>query len=414
MVNLRWAKDDDLEAIARIAMRCFPAAGPPDRAERIRSDARCSIGDILVAELGGRIVGGATVIPQRVWTGGCEHPQGGVASVQVDPDFRRHGIGQAVMQRVLEGHRERELPLSMLYPYNPPFYRRLGYATIERWIELRLRTGALTDCEEASAVHTAAPDDFNRIVTCHHRSLAGHNGGLTRPPDVWKQRVLSESRTVAVFETGQQVEGYCIYELHPTTDSLQQTLQIREWVALGGRAACALAGYIARQQAQCPETRLFVPVDSPLLALLAEPRSSVYDNPTSGRYSSGATGTASMARVIDLASAIQCGRRFVGPPLTCCFRIVESAQVIVDEAGTPPLDHVSIDFDGMQAQLTQKTPSAWFECDPGTMAQIYFGTVRPSHAAYWGVARADCANTLNRLDALFAQRAPFVHPLDYF
>lgn len=413
MVVLRWATSDDVEQIARVQTRCFPGPDIDERIARIRNDARCQISDILTAEIEGRIVGSATLIPQRVWTGGAEHPQGGVAAVQVDPDYRRRGIAQALMRRILEAHRERGYALSMLHPYNPLFYRRLGYAPVERWIELRLRTASLPESDAATAVRTAEAGDFDRIVECHRRSLAQHNGGLSRTRAVWEQRIIDPRRTIAVFEREGRVEGYVIYELLPTSDALQQILQVREWVALGDEAARAIFGYLAMQKAQCPETRLFAPVDFPLMLFLFEPRSPVYENPANGRYTSGSIGTSAMARTVSLARLFSCGRRFTGPPMKCLFRVLEAVR---NTAGNERsgVEEVGVEFDGTRAQVTSEKPAYWFECDAGTMAQVYFGAVRPSDAARWGAARADSTDTLDKLDILFSQRAPFIHPLDFF
>jgi len=413
MISCRWARPEDVETIARIGGRCFPAYDPANRAENLRNDPRHKINDILVAEQDGQLVGGATLLPLRVWTGGSEYPAGGVASVFVAPDFRRRGVGQVVMNRILEAHRDRSLALSILYPYDPAFYRRLGYATIERWIELRLRTASLPDSDAKAAVRTANSQDLDAIVDCHQRSLPVHNGAVGRSHRVWERRILSGSRTAVIFERAGKVEGYFLYDLVLTGDSLQQVLYIREWVTPDDEAFRGLLGFVAAQQAQCPEMRLFVPADSPLMLFLAEPRSPNCENPHSGHYSVGQVGTGAMARVVDPVTLFATRRRFFEAPLACRFRLVEKGEAAGD-AGTKPVAEVGVGFDGETAWVTRESPSAWLECDPGTLAQIFFGAAKVSDAVQWGTARADSPETIAKLDMLFAQRAPFLHPLDSF
>lgn len=414
MVVLRWAESEDLREIARISARCFPGYDEAGRLERIRNDPRCDTGDILVAHVDGRMAGGATLIAQGLWTGGVELPTGGVASVQVDPDFRRRGIAQAVMKRIFEAHRERAFCLSMLFPYDPVFYRRLGYSTLVRWIELHLRTASLPLSDLAQSVRTATEEDLDGVIECHRRSLPGRNGGMSRAAEFWKARILTGSRRVAVFEADGRIEGYFIYELTSTGDSLQQHLYVREWVAPGALAQPALLGYLKQQQAQCSAVRLFAPADCPWPHLLAEPRSLRYDNPEHGCYSSGATGTGPMVRVQNLGQLFGSGRRFAGHPLACRFRVVEISPVLVEDKNNPPAEEVVVEFDGTKASVSSRGVSAWFECDPGTMAQVFFGAATPHQAALWGLARADSADTLAKLEVLFRQDAPFVHPSDYF
>jgi len=412
MITTRWARPEDLEAIAQIHARCFPGPdGGSTRAERLRDDCRFDFGDMLVAETDGRIVGGAVVIPQRVWTGGAEHPAGGVASVQVHPDFRRLGIARKVMGAILDAHLERGYGISMLYPFSPPFYRRLGYAPVGGWLLLRLRTAELVRATgERPLVRTAAADDLDAIIACHARSLEHHNGGIARSRGVWEQRILSATRKVAVYERNGRVEGYFIYELLPTKDHLQQTLYVREFVALDDEAERHLFAHIGAQHAQCPEVRFFAPPDSRLPLLLAEPRSPDYENPLEGRYTSGLAGTGLMARVVDPAVLFRAKRRYEGPHFSCRFRVFDKNPA----DGSETVREVSVEFDGTSAHVVENHPSAWLECDPGTMAQIYFGALSPRTAVRWGAAQTDSPETTAALDALFDQEAPFIHPLDFF
>jgi hypothetical protein len=83
-------------------------------------------------------------------------------------------------------------------------------------------------------------------------------------------------------------------------------------------------------------------------------------------------------------------------------------------AEAPATQEIAVAFEQGSTHTAERPPEACFECDPGTMAQVYFGAVRPSDAVRMGAATADSPETIETLDALMGQRMPFLHPLDVF
>jgi GNAT superfamily N-acetyltransferase len=90
--------------------------------------------NVWVAAQGGRLASCVQIFPRELRIAGAPVPMGGIGSVFTEPEFRRRGLGQALLERASEDMRARGLEVSMLFPApeRQDWYRRLGWDTWER------------------------------------------------------------------------------------------------------------------------------------------------------------------------------------------------------------------------------------------------------------------------------------------
>ena len=117
--TIRFARPEDLEALAQVEAECFPAAEAAGR-ESFRARLEVFPDSFLVAELadGGRIIGfinGAvtdarTISDDMFENAGLHNANGAYQSIfglDVVEAFRRRGVAAALMNRMIETARER-------------------------------------------------------------------------------------------------------------------------------------------------------------------------------------------------------------------------------------------------------------------------------------------------------------------
>ncbi|MDA1075297.1 MAG: GNAT family N-acetyltransferase [Proteobacteria bacterium] len=130
---IRASVQSDIESlpdIERRAGRLFPPERLPDPDPIWKPDDLLVASQqnlLFVAEIADRVVGFAVaeVLPPNLH----------LAEVAVDPDAARRGIGRALVMRVVEEAQQRGLAGTSLttfsdFPWNGPFYTRLGFQTI--------------------------------------------------------------------------------------------------------------------------------------------------------------------------------------------------------------------------------------------------------------------------------------------
>jgi GNAT superfamily N-acetyltransferase len=123
---------DDLEALQRRA-----SLELPDYREQLLANpdaihlppAQLANGQVLVAELAGRVAGFAAVVG------------GELDGLFVEPDLWRHGVGGALVEAAVHEARKRGLALTVIAnPQALGFYRRCGFSE-EGFVETRFGPG---------------------------------------------------------------------------------------------------------------------------------------------------------------------------------------------------------------------------------------------------------------------------------
>jgi predicted acetyltransferase len=77
------------------------------------------------------LVAGAGIIPFDIRMRSQDFKMHGVTGVASKPEFRNQGIIRALMLKLFEDMHDKEIPLSVLYPFKHSFYEKLGYKLVD-------------------------------------------------------------------------------------------------------------------------------------------------------------------------------------------------------------------------------------------------------------------------------------------
>lgn len=125
MLTYRPLTEQDLDQFIALEQYAFPAnyasyvstTVAADRLARLRG---VFAGDTLAAQL--------EALPLRVQAGAGDVPAAGIAAVASAPRLRRRGHVALLLRHLADELRAGGVPLAILYPFKPSFYRRYGWA----------------------------------------------------------------------------------------------------------------------------------------------------------------------------------------------------------------------------------------------------------------------------------------------
>jgi len=115
MISLREGPDLDLAALSALRVRCAFSAQTPDFLARQIAGTRW----VVHAYDGERLIGFARALSDGVATAY-------VGSVMVDPDYRRRGVGRALLGRLMDGRDDIKFVLHTRTE-SAEFYAALGF-----------------------------------------------------------------------------------------------------------------------------------------------------------------------------------------------------------------------------------------------------------------------------------------------
>src|SRR5213594_3771375 len=235
----------------------------------------------------GRAVGGAGAFPFELTVLGGRVPAAGVSVVGVLPTHRRRGILAALMRAQLDACHERGEPVAYLWATEDTIYGRFGYgiASLTTEIDLpRERSAYYAPFEPFGATRLVPLGEAEHLVAPVWERVAAVTPGMfartsawwqaraLADPD-WRRRGGGELQCVVLESDGKPV-AYALYRLNLMFDRGVQTGTIDVIEAMGDSPEATRAiwrylldvDWIARMKAW------LLPVDHPLLLLVAEPR----------------------------------------------------------------------------------------------------------------------------------------------
>jgi predicted acetyltransferase len=235
----------------------------------------------------GHAVGGAGALPFVLTVPGGRVPAAGVTAVAVLPTHRRRGILSALMRAQLDACRERGEPVAYLWATEDMIYGRFGYGIASFTAEIDLP-------RDRSAYYAPfAPVGESRIIPLteaeqvvapvYERVAAATPGMFVRSSAWWQARVLDDPEwrrrsggelQCAVLESGKGPAAYALYRLNVAFDRGVQTgsVEILEAMGEAPEATRALWRFLLDIDWMARIRAALLPVDHPLLLLLAEPR----------------------------------------------------------------------------------------------------------------------------------------------
>ena len=439
-LEIRRAAETDVRPIAELWSQAFPGRRTiADRIRMLESGGRYGgIETVLVARTGdGRLAGACKIYRMEQHIAGVAMPMMALAAVAVPTSFRRRGIGSRLCREAIHAAVERGDVLSVLYPFRPDFYRRLGWGLVGQLHEYRFHTAALPPYPADPRVREAGEADAGPIAACYRRIAERSNGPVSRDHTVWTYRLSGEdlgvrpvdagtvwaddgNRGAIVVEHGGAVAGYALLRTAAGSDGRGRLLDVRELLAETEEAYRALWGYIAARRERWPRARHFARVEERFGERLIDPRPPGHRSVRSLYFPTARVARGPMLRVLDTAAALRSRRWFDRDPEggrggSIGITIRDPERPDNDGPWLVRLGADAGDGAGDGAARTRGSVerggpgagevSASIETDAATFARIFAGEVPPTEAARLGHAKVGGAGPF--VDDAFATRDRF-------
>lgn len=294
---------------------------PPERLEQVKTLPELTL--YLGGFIDGELVGSAGVYSlQLTVPGGAAVPSAGLTLVGVLPTHRRRGVLSLLMRRHLEEAHRAGQPLATLFASEGTIYSRFGYGTASLAAEIdidRAHTAFVPTAPRLAASARLVDEDqaVAAFPKVWDRVRARTPGLVGRSPAWWRVRRVGDpawsrgSRAPlqrVLFQVDGEPVAYAIYRLLDSAwDGFNintMTIEVTEAIGDGPAATSAVWRYLFDLDLARQIKARLLPVDHPLMFLLAEPRRLRL------RLSD-----ALWVRVVDVEAALSARSYAPGPPL---------------------------------------------------------------------------------------------------
>ncbi|ESP88334.1 GNAT family N-acetyltransferase [Candidatus Halobonum tyrrellensis] len=204
-------------------------------------------------------------------------PVGGVSAVASPPEFRRRGLVREMLSALHAELRDDGVAFAALWPFEYPFYARLGYARANDYARVDVPPSDLGPaCPPAAGEFVRlAPDDWERLDAVHAEA-ATEALALDRTEEWWRTRVFQGWETDP-FAYGWEREdgdlrGYLVYSVEDADDADGRRLSVSEFAAVDREARGHLLRFCRNHDSQVSTVRLQGRADLRLFDELDDPR----------------------------------------------------------------------------------------------------------------------------------------------
>jgi len=273
------------QAIAPIGYYFGRSTPNPDQAERLTRF--LSAERVYAAWENGRAVGGLGAFPFELTTPGGRVPAAGVTVAGVLPTHRRRGVLRAMMRALLDACCERGEPVAYLWATEDTIYGRFGFGLASFTAEIDLprdRSAFYAPFAACGRVRLISPTTAEAFLAPIYEGVAAQTPGMfARSSEWWQIRTLADPEwrrgtsgdlQCAVLENEGRPTAYALYRMNSAFERGLQigSVAVIEAIGESPEATRAIWRYLLDIDWMARVKAWLLPVDHPLLLLLAEPR----------------------------------------------------------------------------------------------------------------------------------------------
>ncbi|WP_435074454.1 GNAT family N-acetyltransferase [Halorubrum sp. HHNYT27] len=237
---------------------------------------------------------------------GVDRDIAGLSAVASPPEHRRQGNVRRLLRESLTEYRDRGVDLSVLWPFEYPFYASFGWATASRYRRLTAPPDQLgfvdeliaSDGDAAGSFRPLDEDDYAAVRSLLASMAERYDLTMAWTEEWWRERVLQGWKTdpfVYGWERDGDLRGLCRYTFDDDPDDAEEAvMRVSDIAVADDEAWFQLLRFCRNHDSQVGEVRIRAPPDALLLDLVADPSAVTCE-----------VGTGPMARLVDVAAALE-------------------------------------------------------------------------------------------------------------
>ncbi|MDV7350790.1 GNAT family N-acetyltransferase [Halorubrum distributum] len=213
---------------------------------------------------------------------GRDRDAAGLSAVASPPEHRRQGHIERLLRESVTEYRGDGVRFSVLWPFEHPFYRRYGWATVNRyrWVktppeQLAFAAEASDRGDEAGEFRRLDEDDYDAAADLLAATAERYDFTLARTEPWWRERTLRGWKTdpyVYGFERDGDLQALLSYTFEERDDGDGRAMVVSD-AAVADPADWDLVFRFCRDHdSQVERVRLRLPADVSLLDRVDDPR----------------------------------------------------------------------------------------------------------------------------------------------
>ncbi|OAA30748.1 hypothetical protein AT15_10015 [Kosmotoga arenicorallina S304] len=367
-----YQKNEDIGTFSEIAN--FSFAVKHSRHELLRkyiAEALSSGAELYTVKECSLIVAGYVLYPFNMRLRNSVVKMGGIGLVCSRPDFRGKGAIRFMLQNAVKTMREKDMLVSVLYPFNVGFYRKYGWELFFKTKKLVLSPNVI-DAEKSSSVSynfMTFPDSELKSFY-NHIAQTQYNLAI-RNDHQWRRHLKlffndEASTGVVKFSRNGRVTGMLTQYLNRSEKGFDSLLTVKDFYYSDQETKLTMLYYLKSLSHQVKEITFYAPEDFELWPYLT-------DRPIEEKLE-----TSGMIRILDLKSL---------SGLNVDFQLPAVKVKVIDNLIEENNGIFEFYTEGGKLKIRKTTDEPELECDISTVSFVLSGFSSLSESIRIGKAK---------------------------
>jgi len=264
--------------------------------DEMREDSRMSLWGLYRGE---KMLGSMKMHDYDMTLFGTSTLAGGVGMVAVDLAHKRQHVAKEMIEFFVRHYSERGSSITILWPFRPDFYKKMGFGYMTRITKYRVSPDSLPKLGSARNISKLGPGDEQAVLEFYNQMAKRTHGMITKSEFGVKQ-MLSRERFVYGVREADRLTGYLSFAFRNVnkSNSMQNDLEVKEMVYEKPVLFDLLA--FLRSQVDQADRIVFNSLDEHFYHLLADPRNGSCNFLAPVYHEVGVSGLGLMCRVTNV------------------------------------------------------------------------------------------------------------------
>ncbi|PWT78617.1 MAG: GNAT family N-acetyltransferase [Chloroflexi bacterium] len=414
--TVRELAEADLEAFSVVVANAYPSMqDSPAERQRMRERWIAQEADPSVHLYGafrkGVLQGGMQLYDFSMTMGTAQVPVGGVGMVAVDLLHKKEHVARDLMAFFLNHYRTRGMPLALLYPFRPDFYKQMGFGYGSKMNEYRVHPAALPKGGSKEHLVVLDTSDSDQLLDYYNSYQSRTYGMLRRSTFEMERKFANPLTHIVGYRRDGRLHGYLQYRFRSTSDSnfLLNNLEVSECLYDTPEVLAELLTFLQSQADQI-RTVVFWTQEDDFHYLLLDPRNGSDYLMPHVYHESNTQGLGLMYRVLDTVALLRFldQSRYAFEDLTRCLYIEVADSFLPDNSGlvVAKFDHGRIQSVERATSGSAPVPEPVEEpirisVDIADFSSLVLGAVGFKTLYTYGLAKLSDPGELDRVHRLF-------------
>ncbi|MFZ0369345.1 MAG: GNAT family N-acetyltransferase, partial [Halobacillus sp.] len=175
----------------------------------------------------------------------------GIGMVAVDLPYKKQGFARQIIQAFIKGARNQSIALVQLYPFQPSFYRKMGFGLGPFLHTFHFHPSQLPVFSKSSSLTVLDPADKYEMAACYHRWADQTHGSCEKSLYEFRSLEADDYHVVGLKKEG-RIDGYMVFQFKQSQGDhmLMNDLHIVEFIACTTEAYQSLLQFLHNQKDQ--------------------------------------------------------------------------------------------------------------------------------------------------------------------